>query len=177
MWSKIPWSILIRYGLPALFAVFIVFKVITHLIGVGEANVHREWDLEKAKHQAELVRLNEEKLARERQHRTESDEIRNRIIESQTVLAADLAALRSQHAFGLRESAERAQVYQRMSDAGATQQANLASHAAQLDRSLVEGRQVVGELRATLVQRDRDLRSLGEQLRVDREIQIVEIVD
>lgn len=172
MWSKVPWSILLRYGLPALFAVFIVFKVVSSLIDHGKAEVQKEWDASDAKkaaeYAAELVRLNEDRIARERQHRTETDEIRNRIIENEAVYAADLAAVRGKYAVRVRESQDRAQVYERLSDSGATERANLASYAAQLDRSLVEGRQVVGELRATVVQRDRQLVELGSQLQVDR---------
>lgn len=49
-------------------------------------------------------------------------------------------------------------------------QANLASHAARLDRSLEEGRRMVAELSATLRQRDDQLRAVSKQLENDRSL-------
>ena len=170
MFSKIPWSILLRYGLPTLFAAFIAFKIITYWIGVGESNVQIEWERERQAYAAEVQRLKDVITARERQHRTETDAINTRLADAEASYAADIANVRGQYAISLRRSDDRAAIYERLSDSGATERANLASYAAQLDRSLVEGRQVVGELRSTLVQRDRQLIQLGEQLQADRRL-------
>ena len=65
---------------------------------------------------------------------------------------------------------QRASRYQRLAKGGAVEQANLASHAARLSRSLKEGRRMVAELSATLRQRDYQLRAVSKQLENDRSL-------
>lgn len=61
----------------------------------------------------------------------------------------------------LRKSEQRAEVYKRYAESDSTKQRALASHTAQLDRSLTEGRELVRELTETIRVRDAQLRSLG----------------
>lgn len=166
----LPWTLILRYGLPALAVAGALFWAANFLIGIGEANIQEKWDADVAAHEAEVDRLEAIIAQKEVEHRAETRRISDELVETQTKFAAELAALRIDFGDRLRESDSRAEIYQRLADSGATQRANLASYAAQLDRSLVEGRQVVGELRATIVQRDRQLRLLGQQITADREL-------
>lgn len=68
----------------------------------------------------------------------------------------------------LQLSEGRAGVYRRQAEGSRTEQANLAEHAARLDRSLEEGRGLVRELRETLGQRDRTIGILREVIINDR---------
>ena len=170
MWAKIPWSLIVRFGLPALVAGFLIFKVIGFFIDVGEKNVQTKWDADLRARGEMIAKLKDKIAGLETQHRMETDAIRNRLADAETSHARELATLRGSYTLRLRESEDRAGIYLRLSEAGATQRANLASYAAQLDRSVVEGRQVVEELRATVVQRDRQLIALGEQLHADRRL-------
>ncbi|ATA57209.1 hypothetical protein CKY39_31270 [Variovorax boronicumulans] len=82
--------------------------------------------------------------------------------------AAD-AAERVARAQRLQRTAEgRAAQYLAMSQAGDTERSRLASHAARLDASLADGRRVAEQLRATVVERDQQLRLLGDVIRADR---------
>lgn len=75
-----------------------------------------------------------------------------------------LAAIANQHAARMRNSENRAATYRHMSESGAAESAALAAHAAELDRTLEEGRRLVAELRETLGQRDTEVTQLGEAL-------------
>lgn len=166
----IPWSALLKYGLPLLFAVFIIHRVVSYWINEGEENIQAKWDAAEKAYTKDIDALKVEINARERNHRTKANEISSRLAEAETKYAAELAGLRGSYTLRVRESTDRAKTYERMSESGATERANLASYAAQLDRSLVEGRQVVGELRSTLIQRDQQLIEVGKQLQADREL-------
>lgn len=165
-----PWFTVAKFAVPALFLTGGAFWVADSLIDHGKAKVQEKWDADVQAHEDEIERLKNEIAQKERAHRAAIQEVKDRLGSAELRYAADLATLRGSYAGKLRESEDRAAVYERLSEAGATERANLASYAAQLDRSLVEGRQVVGELRATVVQRDSQLRALGEQLRADREL-------
>jgi hypothetical protein len=167
---RIPWSSLLKYGLPALVVGFLLFKIATGLINYGAGKVQAEWDKDIAAHNKEVARLEKEIADNERTHRQEARQISDRLADAQATYAADIAALRNAAAQRMRESADRAEVYEYLSDSGAVERANLASYAAQLDRSLVQGRQLVGELRATVVQRDEQILGLAEQIHSDRRL-------
>ena len=60
--------------------------------------------------------------------------------------------------------------YRLWSEASTSERDRLANHAAKLDASLAEGREVVAEFRVALGQCQRDLKALGEQITLDREL-------
>ena len=62
----------------------------------------------------------------------------------------------------LRKSEGRAKTYTDMSQASAAERERLAYHAAELDRTVEEGRHLVRELRETVGQRDREIESLAK---------------
>lgn len=70
----------------------------------------------------------------------------------------------------LRQSQERAKLYQRYSQADRVKQEYLAHYAAELDRCIVEGREVVKELRATIELRDRQIVELSNYIKATREL-------
>ena len=81
-----------------------------------------------------------------------------------------IAAVHAEYVDRLHESDSRAGTYQRLSQGAAAERASLASYAAQLDRSLTEGRSLVRELRETVRLRDEQLIVLGKQLENDRSL-------
>lgn len=70
----------------------------------------------------------------------------------------------------LRQSQDRVRIYQRQAQAGSAEVERLASHAAELDRSIVEGKRVAAELAATVRLRDSQLIELGSQIKADRAV-------
>ena len=65
----------------------------------------------------------------------------------------------------MRNHQERAELYKRKAEGSEVERGSLASHAAELDRSLEEGRRVVKDLRTTVEQRDTELILLGTHLK------------
>lgn len=62
----------------------------------------------------------------------------------------------------------RADSYRLMSEAGSLECRALADTATELDRTLIEGRQLVGELRQEVALRNKQLEVIGEQIRAER---------
>lgn len=166
----VPWGAVLKYGLPAILLAIAATWVTNSLIDIGEARIQAKWDADVENHQKEVERLKNELAERQETHRERVRTLNNALASAELRHASDIAALRSSYALRLRESEDRADIYQRLADSGSVGRANLASYAAQLDRSLVEGRQVVEELRATVIQRDDQLRALGRQLEEDRRL-------
>ena len=101
-------------------------------------------------------------------HTKEMQEIRDGWTEAQKAYTLDLAGIRAEYDSRLLLSEKRAGIYQRQAKGSSTEQERLATHAAELDRSLEEGRQLVGELKATIGQRDSAIRALGSMILTDR---------
>lgn len=157
-------------GLPVI--VLVVMLAIAYKTGSnsGAAGVQADWNTAKLRHAEELAELKERVAQNEATHRRESQVYADRLADAERSHLQSLADLRSGYADRLLDSERRASAYERMSEAGAVGRANLASHAAQLDRSLEQGRLLVGELRSAVEQRDSQLRTLGEQLQADRRL-------
>lgn len=168
-------SLQIKIGIAALASSAILLAMSAsyysgHSQGVktGEKNISVLWLKDQKEQAQKLLALQEEIKQKEFGHRQESARISDQLRKSETEHDQSLAALNADLAQRLRISTERAVVYQRQAEAGSDQCRGLASHAAQLDRSLEEGRGLVGELAATLRQRDEQLRLIGAQLTNDR---------
>jgi len=172
---KMPFSLLkgftpIRWLVPGLGAIALAGTASYYLIDFGEKRIQAKWDADKLAHIAETETLKNEIKIRESEHRAEVRGINTQLAEAARRHSSELTALRIGFSERLRESEGRAEVYQSLANSGSAQRTNLASYAAQLDRSVVEGRQVVGELRATIIQRDEQIRALGRQITADREL-------
>lgn len=136
----------------------------------GENKVNVAWTTEKKKLGDEIIRLQGEiktNLLIYIEARTKND---RQLREAKTAYEKSLLDLRADSVDRVRKSEKRADVYKRMSEGAESERRDLASHAAKLDRSLEEGRLVVGELQATIRQRDAELISLGSQILTDRKL-------
>lgn len=136
----------------------------------GHTKVLKQWAAEqKVRNDALLVltgKIHQQELA----NRQESTRIAEQLRKSEVQHEEAVAALNAERAQRLRLSAERASGYQRLAEAGPAERRGLASHAAELDRSLEEGRSLVGELAAALGQREQQLKLLGAQITEDRKL-------
>lgn len=101
-------------------------------------------------------------------HTKKIQEIRDGWSEAEKAYALDIAGVRAEYSSRLLLSEKRAGIYQRQARGSTSEQERLAAHAAELDRSLEEGRQLVGELKATIGQRDSAIRALGSMILTDR---------
>ena len=136
----------------------------------GENNITVQWQKEKLSHAEEISKLRGEIQQKEFGHRQESARIADQLRKTEVQYEKAISDLSAERAQRLRLSVERAAIYERNAASGPAQCRALASHAAQLDRSLEEGRSVVAELRSALGQRDEQLRLLGAQLTTDRQL-------
>lgn len=136
----------------------------------GKDSVQKEWNKAIiAEEQAKSSKVERITIAKDVYHEKTDDLVEKAKVAQQRA-EDSLRTQRSMYERRLRDSASRAEVYQRMSEASAIEQQRLADHAAKLDRSLEEGRQLVGELRSTLELRDEQIVILATQIQNDREL-------
>lgn len=136
----------------------------------GINKIQAEWDAQKILDAKALKDAQDKIDDAEDKSRQESQRISDELAKVKEDAAAAVAAANVRTALRLRDSEGRAALYMRDAEAGATERANLASHAAQLDRSLSEGIGLVEELRATLELRDGQIRGLAAQITSDRQL-------
>lgn len=117
---------------------------------------------------AEVIRLQGINTALTNQHALELGKVTRELQLSQDEHRQTLADSRNRFAQRLRSAEDRAVGYQRLSEASAAERTYLASHAAELDRSLEEGRQLVFELRQTLGLCEVRVSTLAQTIRADR---------
>lgn len=164
----INWGKLLLGALPVLALGAVLWSIYSIGSGNGAAGVQAQWDKARLKEQAQIEKLERMIAIKEATHRQQSTRISYVLSTANENYARSVAVLDNELSLRLRDSEGRAARYRAMSESGATQSANLASHAAQLDRSLEEGRRLVKEFRATLEQRDAQLNALGQQILTDR---------
>lgn len=167
---KLPWLKILKFGLPVVLVAGLLYFVWTSGLNAGKASVEAAWNQEKLATARAVEELKGTIKTNEATYRESKQLLEDRLASAEVDHASSIAAIRAEHAGRLRQSADRASIYERLSDAGAAERSYLAGHAAELDRALEGGRLLVGELRSTLVQRDEQLRSLGQQLLDTREL-------
>lgn len=136
----------------------------------GRAEVQAQWNeykLARAKFEAELKARNEQLQSLNQAAHLQADE---ELADANQTYAGSMAALNAGFALRLHNSEDRARKYQHLSQASEAERASLASHAAELDRALEQGRLLVGELRTTLGQREATIKSLATILFSDRKL-------
>lgn len=134
----------------------------------GAASVQQQWDNDKTKQAQAVADQATTTRTKESTHADKITEAVDNYQAARTPAAAD-AAERIARAERLQRTAEgRAAQYLAMSQAGNTERSRLASHAARLDASLADGRRVAEQLRATVVERDQQIRLLADVIRADR---------
>lgn len=134
----------------------------------GVAETSASWSAENKLRDSAMNVLRGQLQQKEADHAKETGKITDELKAANEKHAADLAAVRADYAERLRNSEGRAGVYQRQARGSAAERDTLAEHAARLDASLEEGRQLVGELTATIRQRDRAIDALKKMILNDR---------
>jgi hypothetical protein len=136
----------------------------------GKSEIQSKWDAEKDARKAAEEQLKAVVADKEKTHAQDSQRAADALEAAAQAHATELTAVRADAARSLQRSDARASIYQREAQGGSTECSRLASHTAELDRSLEAGRSLVGELRATLELRDRQLVQVGQQLSADRNL-------
>ena len=136
----------------------------------GKDHVQQQWDAQKVKDLQAANKLRDEYRLRESKYQQTITTVESELRNAQTQHQSELSRLTAEYTGRLLKSEGRVGVYQRQAQGSAADRERLASHAAQLDRSLEEGRQLVAELRATVGLREEQLKSLAAQIRADREL-------
>lgn len=151
-------------------AMFIGSYVITYNHGErsgGEA-VYSLWGAENEKRDEAYQKLELELAAAKATHTLRQKELSDELATSTAAFQATLDGYRIDYDSRLQLATSRAGIYQRQARGSALEQERLARHAAELDRSLEEGRALVRELGATVKQRDRTIYALGQIILNDR---------
>lgn len=161
-----PYLTVIKWGAVALLLIFIWTK--GH--EAGRLEVQEKWNAERAVAAEQLAKINADILDRERRHQQESQQNADALAEIKATHLAELAALERTYAARMRDSEARARRYSELAAAGPAEREHLASHAAELDRSLEEGRRLVEELKRALAARDAEAVTLGKQIITDRRV-------
>ena len=166
----IPWLKILKFGLPVLLVLGIGWWVYSLGSAAGQASVQAKWDHQKQV-DADAVKAEKDRIAKdETAHRAEDRKISDELVTAKETAAAAIADARTATGKLREDSSRRESVYRAQAEAGAVERANLASHAAQLDRALTEGVGLVQELNATLELRDGQIRGLAAQIRNDRQL-------
>ena len=163
---------LVKVGVPIL----IVLGVILLLYGIGVSiystgkqagidEVSKEWTQEKLAYQDEILRIKTLNAGLEQDFENREAEVNKELRNVKASYERTLASNASEHAARLRNHQERADLYERKAQGSEVERRGLASHAAELDRSLEEGRRVVKDLRTTVEQRDTEITLLGTHLK------------
>lgn len=136
----------------------------------GKAEIQAKWDVDTKARDAATATLVAQYHQKEDEHAQDSQKAALALQAANDKNATDLATMRSNYTRQLQLSTSRAAIYQREAQGGSVECAGLASHTAELDRSLEEGRSLVLELRDTLELRDEQLVQVGDQLLADRKL-------
>lgn len=166
----LPWSKILKIGLPILAVIAVLWYTFSLGSDHGKAVIQGKWDAQK-QIDAKALAAEKKKIASDEAiHRANDRKISDELASIKEITAGDVARIRGESALRLQDSTQREHLYRRQTEAGAVERANLASYAAQLDRSLSEGIGLVDELKATLELRDGQIRGLAAQINNDRQL-------
>lgn len=136
----------------------------------GQQKVNLEWSNSKLIYEEERRLLVERISTLESNHRTDTQLNQERLLDAEKKYAKAISDQRISFDKRLRESKDRGEAYKHWLKNGTASTEYLASHAARLDRTLTEGRELVIEFRETLKLREEQLRLLGSQIKIDRNL-------
>ena len=136
----------------------------------GQGNIQEKWDKEKTEQTIRIALVQDKYDQLFESHKLFSSQVANTLKEKDEKYEKDISSIAADHADSLRKYKSRADTYQRQAEAGTAEARSLASHAAQLDASLIEGKRVAAGLAATVRLRDEQLILLGSQIKADRAI-------
>lgn len=137
-------------------------------MSVGKAEVYAEWDTHEAKRTKEILELQQKLNKLQAAHTAKQLELENELALANADFEKRLSGYRDEYAARVQQSNDRAELYKRRANGSATERDNLVRHAAELDRTLEEGRSLVRELGETLRQREITIRALGGIILNDR---------
>ena len=163
-------KMLISKGWPYLLVVALGATIYFWGSNNGQDKIQAKWDSQKVEDQKAYNKLKGEYDVLNRQHSYETGLLTSRLQAASQAHEDELARLNVVYASRLQQSNKRAEIYKRQAEAGTFECRNLASHAARLDESLEQGRQLVEELRSTVRLRDSQLIELGNQIKADRKL-------
>lgn len=134
----------------------------------GSEATQKLWSAENALRDEAYKKVQDVLAETQAVHAKRQKELSNELATSTAAFEATLAGYRTDYDNRLQLATSRAGVYQRQARGSAIEQERLARHAAELDRSLEEGRGLVRELGETVRQRDRTIKALGQLILNDR---------
>lgn len=135
---------------------------------VGATEVSGLWAEENKKRQVADAKFQKENAALMAAHTERQKSLEAQLEAASNQYADSLRVAHDEFAERLRNAETRTDVYQRKARGSEAEREYLARHAAELDRSLEEGRALVRELGATLRQREVTIRALGGIILNDR---------
>ena len=163
---------LVKVGVPILIAlgvILLLYGISVSIYSTGKQagidEVSKEWTQEKLAYQDEILRIKTLNAGLEQDFENREAEVNKELRNVKASYERTLASNASEHAARLRNHQERADLYERKAQGSEVERRGLASHAAELDRSLEEGRRVVKDLRTTVEQRDTEIKLLGTHLK------------
>lgn len=136
----------------------------------GKDSVQEQWDKQKLTDALNVQKLQQDYKEKEKTHTQITEELRREIKELEHNYKASIDNARDEYVSRLRDSETRASIYKRQAESGTIEHRNLANYAAELDKSLERGRDLVRRLRITLGQREREIGILSQQIHADRSI-------
>jgi hypothetical protein len=139
------------------------YTLYRHGYKVGFQDVQAEWRQREALLVKRVAELEAQHTEKQKEVAHEAEILRKEHV-------ADVASQRIVYEQRLSQSDRRAQVYRTQANACDASTRNLATHAANLDRSLEEGRGLVRELGSHLRFCENRVRLLGEVIKADREL-------
>lgn len=156
-------------GLLASF-LFVAYSAAVYSLGSSKATatVTAAWKKENSRRDIKTAQLEEVNKVLMAQHQKDSSFITTELKTYEAQYKISLASATADYNRRLQQHQTRAGIYRELAEGSTAERDGLASHAAELDRSLEEGRSVVRELRETVGLRDNQLRELGKQIMADR---------
>ena len=136
----------------------------------GQGNIQKKWSKEKTEQAIRIALVQDKYDQLLKSHKLFSSQVADTLKEKDEKYEKDISSIAAAHIDSLRKYKSRADTYQRQAEAGTAEARSLASHAARLDASLVEGKRVAAELAATVRLRNEQLILLGSQIKADRAI-------
>lgn len=136
----------------------------------GKSVVQSEWDTANQMYLKAVEELKKGIEEKEDAHRAALEKYEADFNRQKGQYESKLSDIERVGAERLRQSEARSAMYKRKAEGTPSERDSLASHAAQLDRALEEGRSLEQEYRATLEQREREIKLLANQIIEDRKL-------
>lgn len=164
------WTLALKIFGPIITVGLFIWLVFSIGSDVGASKVQKQWDKQKAADAAMVEKAKTQNAADEAAHREQDRRISDELVAAKEKAAAGNSANELALAGRLRDSDKRAALYRSQAEAGAVERANLAGHAAELDRLLSESLGLLEEGRVLVELRDGQIRALASQINNDRQL-------